>query len=78
MLCDDVKRIAYFFLDEQLGEQKKQDVRSHLDECKDCDGRLTIHKRLRAFLQRRLERCCAPDKLRTRLATSFRSQRSES
>lgn len=78
MLCDDVKRIAYFFLDEQLGEQKKRDFSSHLDECKDCDERLTIHKRLRAFLQRRLERCCAPDKLRSRLSSSFRAERSES
>ena len=30
MLCRDVKRVVYFFLDGSLGERKKQDLNSHL------------------------------------------------
>lgn len=78
MLCDDVKRIAYFFLDEQLGDAKKLDVRKHLDECKDCDDRLTIHRRIRSFLKRRLARFSAPEQLRSRLAGTGTGSRSES
>jgi len=77
MLCDDVKRIAYFFLDEQLGDAKKLDVRKHLDDCKDCDDRLTIHRRIRSFLKRRLARFTAPDQLRSRLAGSVKRTRAE-
>jgi len=78
MLCDDVKRIAYFFLDEQVGAQKAVDIRHHLDDCTDCGQRVTIHRRLRTFLQRRLARCCAPDRLREKILSTFRSVRSES
>jgi mycothiol system anti-sigma-R factor len=67
MVCDDVRRIAYFFLDEQLETKKRGDIEGHLTRCPDCDGRVTIHRRLRAFIRRRLCAVPAPAGLRQKI-----------
>jgi anti-sigma factor RsiW len=72
MLCDDVKRVVYFFLDGTLGELRNHDYHEHLTLCPDCDRRTIIHRRLRAFVDRRLERLCAPERFKTRLSRSRR------
>ncbi|HEU4520689.1 MAG TPA: zf-HC2 domain-containing protein [Thermoanaerobaculia bacterium] len=79
MLCRDVKRVVYFFLDGSLGDSKKKDFDSHLRLCPDCDSRLKFHQRLRQFLRRRVERLSmsAPDHLKTRLTRSIRAFRTE-
>lgn len=76
MICDDVKRIAYFFLDGQVAERKQQDIQGHLNACPSCDGRLTFHRRMREFLRRRLRRLAAPGALRERIQTALQSSRS--
>jgi len=73
MICDDVKRVAYFFLDGALGEQRRKAVSSHLDLCDECKARTTIHRRLRVFVQARLTRLEAPSRLRQRLTRSLRA-----
>jgi hypothetical protein len=79
MLCNDVKRVVYFFLDGSLGDIKKQDVSKHLNLCRDCETRLKIHKALQTFLHSRLERLRsgAPDRLKTRLTRSIRAFQAE-
>ena len=79
MLCRDVKRVVYFFLDGSLGEGKKQEFNSHIRLCPDCDARTKLHTKLRNFVERRLERICtpAPDHLKTRLTRSIRAFRAE-
>ena len=67
MVCDDVKRVVYFYLDGVLGEKKHSDLTSHLKECPDCDDRVLIHTRLRNFFRRRLGRLTAPPALQVRL-----------
>ncbi len=73
MLCDDVKRVIYFFLDGQLGSNKQQDLTQHVDRCPDCGARINIQRRLRLFVRRRLIRLTASDRLKTRLARSLRA-----
>ena len=73
MLCDDVKRVVYFFLDGSLGDVKQRDFKMHLSNCRDCDERTTIQKKLRAFIRRRLGRQSAPDHLKIRLSRSIRA-----
>lgn len=73
MLCDDVKRVIYFFLDGSLGDQKRQTIEIHLSNCHDCETRVTIHRRLRGFLQRRLTPVSAPETLRVRVVQSLRA-----
>ena len=73
MLCDDVKRVVYFFLDGSLGESRKQAFEIHLKDCPDCDVRITVHRNLRSFFKRRLSRVSAPETLRVRLTQSLRT-----
>jgi hypothetical protein len=73
MLCDDVKRVVYFFLDGTLGPRRSHDLDEHLHLCPDCQRRLSVQRRLRAFVQRRLERICATDRFKTRLTRSLRA-----
>lgn len=74
MLCDDVKRVMYFFLDGSLGEQKKQNIEIHLSDCADCETRITIQRRLRGFIRKRLAPELAPETLRIRVVQSLRAQ----
>jgi mycothiol system anti-sigma-R factor len=73
MLCDDVKRVVYFFLDGTLGPRRTNDLDEHLNLCPDCQKRLSVQRRLRTFVQNRLERICAPDRFKTRLTRSLRA-----
>ncbi len=73
MLCDDVKRAVYFFLDGSLNEPRQQELRIHLTLCPDCEHRTTIHSRLRSFVRRRLSPVSAPDHLKRRLQRSLRA-----
>lgn len=73
MLCDDVKRVIYFFLDDSLGASKKQNFEIHISNCPDCSVRIVIQRRLRGFFRKRLARLNAPDNLRVRVAQSLRS-----
>lgn len=79
MICRDVKRVVYFFLDGSLGPNKKQDFDKHLKLCPDCDARTKLHERLREFLKRRVTKLssAAPDHLKTRLTRSIRAFRNE-
>jgi mycothiol system anti-sigma-R factor len=77
MICDDVKRVAYFFLDGNLGERKQTDFKTHVSLCPECEQRVSIHRRLRLFITKRLGRASAPQSLRQRLSRSFRALRSD-
>jgi mycothiol system anti-sigma-R factor len=74
MLCDDVKRVIYFFLDDSLGEQKRSSFEIHLINCPDCEIRVVIQRRLRGFLRKRLTPIAAPETLRVRVVQSLRAQ----
>jgi mycothiol system anti-sigma-R factor len=79
MLCRDVKRAVYFFLDDSLAEPTRNDLNSHLNLCPDCAARIRVHERLRNFLRRRMARLNveAPERLKTRLTRSIRAFRTE-
>jgi mycothiol system anti-sigma-R factor len=73
MLCDDVKRVVYFFLDGSLTDHKKHALLIHLSNCPDCEVRISVHRRLRSFIRRRLSPVTAPETLRIRLTRSLRA-----
>lgn len=73
MLCDDVKRVIYFFLDGSLADRKSQDLQKHLSDCPDCETRIHIHRRMRLFIVRRLARESAPARFKQRLTRSLRA-----
>jgi len=77
MLCDDVRRVVYFFLDGSLGDRKQQDLSRHINLCPECKKRLLVQQKLRAFVISRLGREQAPSRLRNRLTRSIRAFRAE-
>ena len=77
MLCKDVKRVVYFFLDGSLGANKKKDVDSHLNLCPDCEARTKISGRLRNFFRKRMARIAASERFKTRLERTLRAVTTE-
>ncbi|HJT17549.1 MAG TPA: zf-HC2 domain-containing protein [Thermoanaerobaculia bacterium] len=73
MLCKEVKRVVYFFLDGTLDEKRKRDFTKHLKHCPECESRITISKRIRIFIKKRLARMSAPARLKQRLSRSLRA-----
>jgi mycothiol system anti-sigma-R factor len=73
MLCDDVKRVVYFFLDGSLGHQKQHAFEIHLSNCPDCEIRIVVHRKLRSFVKKRLAPVVAPETLRIKLTRSLRT-----
>lgn len=73
MLCHDVKRVIYFFLDGTLDAQRQNHIQQHLDVCSDCETRTIVHRRIQLFLKRRLAPISAPDRLKQRLSRSLRA-----
>ena len=72
MLCDDVKRVSYFFLDGSLGERKLLEVQTHIEICRDCEDRVSVQRRLRQFFRRRFSPVAAPEHLKVRVSQSLR------
>lgn len=73
MLCDDVKRVVYFFLDGSLPSHKHRDIEIHISNCPDCEVRVVVHKKLRTFFRSRITPVAAPAHLRVRLNRSIRA-----
>lgn len=72
MVCDEVKRVIYFFLDGSLGQQKLMEFTKHIEVCRDCDDRTTVSRKLRSFIRRRLSPTPAPESLRVRVTRTLR------
>jgi len=72
MLCNEYKRVVYFFLDGSLGSRKIDEFESHRQLCPDCETRITLHRRLRDFIRKRLAPVSAPERLKIRLVQSLR------
>ncbi len=73
MLCDDVRRTVYFFLDGSLAEPKQRDFAAHIRLCPDCERRTKVQQRLRVFIIHRLKPESAPERLKQRLARTLRA-----
>lgn len=72
MLCDDVRRVVYFFLDGSLGQRKLVEFETHIQLCHDCQERTAIQRRLRDFVRKRLTPITAPERLKIRVVQSLR------
>ena len=65
--CYEVLGEVYLYLDLECDEQRRQLIRTHLDECTPCLREFGIEQEVKALVSR----CCggetAPDALRERL-----------
>jgi mycothiol system anti-sigma-R factor len=77
MRCDDVRHAVYLYLDGFLDEPRKLDFTAHIRLCAHCDARTKVQQRLRIFILNRLRPESAPERLKQRLARTFRAIRAE-
>lgn len=65
--CVEVLEQVYSYLDGEMGDDTKRDIRDHLDECAPCLRQFGIEQEVKALVAR----CCggdaAPDTLREKL-----------
>jgi len=72
VFCNEIRRLAYFYLDGVVGTEKAARMESHVERCPDCGTRLTIHRRVREVIKLHLVPLPAPDKLRERVQQACR------
>ncbi|WP_027345852.1 mycothiol system anti-sigma-R factor [Hamadaea tsunoensis] len=65
--CEDVLDEVYLYLDLECSDERRQLIKSHLDECSPCLREFGIEQEVKALVAR----CCgaekAPDELKARL-----------
>lgn len=71
MVCDDVKRGAYFFLDGVLEATRISEFQTHLNDCPGCDERMRVQQKLRSFIRKRLAPSIAPRHLSGRISSAL-------
>ena len=72
MICHEIRRIAYFYLDGTVGSEKSVTIQTHLEACPECGVRVKIHQRAREVLKVHLGNVTAPLSLRARLSQACR------
>lgn len=72
MICNEIRRLAYFYLDGTVASEKAARMESHVERCPDCGTRLTIHRRLREVIRLHLGPIPAPKALRDRVQQACR------
>jgi mycothiol system anti-sigma-R factor len=75
--CSKVLEDVYLYLDGELDDQQRQEVREHLDECSPCLRLFGVEQEVKILVRR----CCgndsAPDGLRVRVLETLRTVRVE-
>ena len=65
--CSEVLDVVYSFLDGEIDEQRKDQIREHLEECGPCLRQFGIEREVKILVAR----CCgadrAPESLRLRI-----------
>ncbi|HTW21164.1 MAG TPA: mycothiol system anti-sigma-R factor [Mycobacteriales bacterium] len=75
--CVEVIRQVYLYLDGEIGDSAKAEVREHLDECGPCLREFGIEQEVKALVAR----CCgsdlAPEHLKQRIRVKLEEVRLE-
>jgi anti-sigma factor (TIGR02949 family) len=67
VICDEIRRLAYFYLDGTVSSAKAASLESHVVHCPECGARLAINRRVREVVQLSLRPLQAPERLRVRV-----------
>lgn len=70
--CAAAMRQLWDFLDEELGPDRMQAMRQHIDECKRCFPNYDWEKAFLEALHCTKPDCCAPNSLKERLEHKLR------
>ncbi|MDQ1437339.1 MAG: hypothetical protein QOK43_968 [Acidimicrobiaceae bacterium] len=71
--CDDAVHRLYHFLDGELDDRKRADIKRHLDECNPCLEAFDFEAELRVVIAQRC-REQVPDRLRERIAQAIQHE----
>lgn len=71
--CDEVIHRLYHFLDGELTEARRNEIRSHLDACQPCLEAFDFEADLRQMIASKC-RDRVPDRLRERVAAAIRHE----
>jgi len=72
VICDEIRRLAYFYLDGTVGSEKTASFELHVDRCPECGTRLRIHRRIREVVRLSFKPMPAPERLRLRVQQACR------
>lgn len=68
--CDDALHTLYHYLDGELTEERRRQIRQHLEECSPCLRKFDFEAELKVVIARRC-RDQVPDHLRLRVAAAL-------
>ena len=66
--CDETMRLLMDYLKQEMTAATAQEVRRHLEACRECDDHAQFEQNFLKLLEERLGRDTCPEKLRARLA----------
>ena len=66
--CDETMRLLMDYLKREMNAAAEQEVRQHLDACRECDGHAQFEENFLKLLAERLGRDTCPEQLKARLA----------
>ena len=72
MICEEIRRLAYFYLDGTVGSAKAERIELHVGKCPDCGTRFAIHRRVREVVRLSLSPVRAPEQLREKVQKACR------
>ena len=72
MDCTEVLALVYGFLDGEMGEEDRDRIRQHLDECSPCLRQYGLERMVKSLLARSCGCEHAPERLRTQVVTRIR------
>lgn len=75
--CDEALENLYLYLDAELDDASSEQIRSHLDVCRDCSGSFDFERRLKKVVRERLDEK-VPDSLVDKVREAIEAERSSS
>jgi len=74
--CNDALRELYLFLDGELTDEKRSQIRHHIDDCGSCLEVFDFEVELRTVVQRKCQER-VPDDLKSRIAQALQAAATE-
>lgn len=71
--CSEVLALVYVYIDNEIDEQHRIEVTTHLSECSPCEGQYAIERRVQALVRRSCHGTQAPSEVRERIVAQFRA-----
>jgi mycothiol system anti-sigma-R factor len=75
--CDEVIEAVYLYLDGEIGEDRKDLIRQHLDECSPCLRDYGLEEAVKMLVKRSCGQDRTPEELRAKVVARIEAVRVE-